>query len=192
MLLLLLLLLRVVARATLLSVALLAITRAASTVPTTARASVAVAVVLTLGWSTKAALWIGVRCAALPNLGAAPWRNARAASSDIVSSPSSPWCPPTVSARPCPRLPQLRHQAGVLGVEAALDHVRVGATPTSDVCCVRVPVDGAVASHVSSTAADTTYDVRCKVTLLGAVVFAMANATTVLANLVLVVAESTV
>ena len=57
---------------------------------------------------------------------------------------------------------------------------------------IGVPVNGTVASHVASAAADTTNDVRCKVTLLGTVVFAMTNATAVLANLVLVVAESTV
>lgn len=45
---------------------------------------------------------------------------------------------------------------------------------------------------MSSATADTAYDIRCEVTLLGAVVFTMANATAVLANLVLVVAESTV
>ena len=57
---------------------------------------------------------------------------------------------------------------------------------------VRVPVDGTVTGHVTSTAADATDDVGCKVALLRTIVLAVANTTTVLAYLVLVVAESAV
>ena len=45
---------------------------------------------------------------------------------------------------------------------------------------------------MTCASADTADDVRCEVTLLGTVVLAMANITTVLADLVLVVAERTV
>ena len=62
--------------------------------------------------------------------------------------------------------------------------VRVAASST--------PVDCTVASHVTSTAADATDDVGGEVALLGAVVLAMTDAAAVLANLVLVVAKSTV
>lgn len=57
---------------------------------------------------------------------------------------------------------------------------------------VWIPVNCAVACHVSGASADTADDVRCKVTLLRTVVLAVTYSTTVLANLVFIVAESTV
>jgi hypothetical protein len=45
---------------------------------------------------------------------------------------------------------------------------------------------------VASVAADTTNDIGSEVSLLGAIVFAMANLTTVLASLVLIITEGTV
>ena len=60
------------------------------------------------------------------------------------------------------------------------------------VSSIRIPVDGTVASHVTSTSANTTDDVCGEVTLLWAIILAMSNTTTVLTNLVFVVTESTV
>ena len=57
---------------------------------------------------------------------------------------------------------------------------------------VRIPVNCTVTSHVACASADTADNVRCEVTLFGAVVLAMANITTVLANLILIVTKSTV
>lgn len=57
---------------------------------------------------------------------------------------------------------------------------------------VRIPVDGAVTSHMSSAAANATDDIGSEVSLFGAIVFAMSNTTTVLANLVLIVPKSTI
>jgi hypothetical protein len=51
---------------------------------------------------------------------------------------------------------------------------------------------GTISCHVTSIATDTTNDISGEVTLLGTVVFAMTNLTTVLASLVLVVSEGTV
>ena len=53
-------------------------------------------------------------------------------------------------------------------------------------------VDSAIASHVASGTADATDDVGRAVTLLWTVVLAVANNTTVLANLVLIVTKGTV
>jgi hypothetical protein len=49
-----------------------------------------------------------------------------------------------------------------------------------------------IAGHVSSVATNATDNVGSEVTLLGAVVLAMSNLSTVLASLVLIVAKSTV
>ena len=57
---------------------------------------------------------------------------------------------------------------------------------------VRIPVNCTVTSHVACASADTANNVRCEVTLFGAVVLAMANITTVLANLILVIAKRSV
>lgn len=62
--------------------------------------------------------------------------------------------------------------------------VRVAASST--------PVDCTVASHVTSTAADATDDVRCEVALLWTVVLAVTDATTILAYLVLVITKGTI
>ena len=53
-------------------------------------------------------------------------------------------------------------------------------------------VDSAIASHVAGGTADATDDVGREVTLLWTVVLAVANTTTVLANLVLIVTKGTV
>ena len=58
--------------------------------------------------------------------------------------------------------------------------------------CVWVPVNSAVAGHMTGATTDAANDVRCKVTLFGTVVLAVANTTTVLTNLVLVITESTI
>ena len=57
---------------------------------------------------------------------------------------------------------------------------------------VRVPVHGTVASHVSCTTTDSADDVCCEVSLFRAVVLAVADSTTILTDLVLVVTEGTV
>ena len=84
-------------------------------------------------------------------------------------------------------LSQLRHQARVLRVEATLCHGWL-----RRVHRVGVPVNSAIASHMSSATADTANDVRCEVTLLRTVILAMAYTTTVLTDLVFVIAQSTV
>ena len=57
---------------------------------------------------------------------------------------------------------------------------------------VRIPVNSAITSHVPSTPTDTTDDVRCEVTLFWAVILAVTNTPTILANLILVVSERSV
>lgn len=57
---------------------------------------------------------------------------------------------------------------------------------------VRVSINSAVTSHVSGTSTDTTDDICCEVTLFWTVILAMANTTTILANLILVVTEGSV
>ena len=57
---------------------------------------------------------------------------------------------------------------------------------------VGIPVDSAVAGHVTRASTDTANDVRCKVTLLRTVVLAVTYTTAVLASLVFVIAQSTV
>ena len=57
---------------------------------------------------------------------------------------------------------------------------------------VGIPVDSAVAGHVTRASTDTANDVRCKVTLLRTGVLAVTYTTAVLANLVFVIAQSTV
>ena len=57
---------------------------------------------------------------------------------------------------------------------------------------VWIPVNCAVACHVSGASADTADDVRCKVTLLRTVVLAVTYSTTVLANLVFIVPKGAI
>lgn len=57
---------------------------------------------------------------------------------------------------------------------------------------VRISVNGAVARHMTGTSANTTNDVRSEVALFRTIILAMTDPTTVLANLVFVVAEGTV
>ena len=57
---------------------------------------------------------------------------------------------------------------------------------------VGVSVNGTITSHMSGATADTADDVRCEVTLLRTVILAMTNTTAILADLVLVIAQSTV
>ena len=57
---------------------------------------------------------------------------------------------------------------------------------------IRIPVDGTVASHVTSTSANTTDDVCCEVTLFGAVILTVAYTTAILTDLVFVVTKSAV
>jgi hypothetical protein len=65
--------------------------------------------------------------------------------------------------------------------------VRASVAPVTASLAIRT-----IAGHVSSIATDTTNDVRSEVTLLGAVILAVSNLTTVLASLVLVVTKGTV
>lgn len=58
--------------------------------------------------------------------------------------------------------------------------------------CVRVPVDSAVTSHVTSTTTNAADDVRGEVALFWAVVLPVTDASAVLADLVLVVTKRTV
>ena len=51
---------------------------------------------------------------------------------------------------------------------------------------------GAISCHVTSVATDTTNDVGGEIALLGTVVLAMTNLTTVLASLILIVSKGTV
>ena len=46
--------------------------------------------------------------------------------------------------------------------------------------------------HVASVTADATYDISCEVSLFWAIVFAMADLTTILTGLVLVITESAI
>ena len=57
---------------------------------------------------------------------------------------------------------------------------------------VGVSVNGTITSHMPGATADTADDVRCEVTLLRTVILAMTNTTAILADLVLVIAQSTV
>ena len=57
---------------------------------------------------------------------------------------------------------------------------------------VRIPVNLTVPSHVTCASADAADNVGRKVTLLGAVILAVANTTTVLADLVFIITERTV
>ena len=57
---------------------------------------------------------------------------------------------------------------------------------------VRIPVNCTVTSHMACTSTDAADDVRCEVTLFGAVVLPVANIATILADLVLVIAKRTV
>jgi hypothetical protein len=50
----------------------------------------------------------------------------------------------------------------------------------------------AISCHVSCAATDSTYDVSGEVALFGTIVFAMAYATTVLADLVFIITKGTV
>lgn len=177
---------RVVAGAARRRVSSLTVAGRASTVATSRSAAV------TVVWPLRrpeAALWVSVnRGRALPNLGTPPRRDVRPAASDVMSCASTP--SPTVTSRSLPCFPELRHQASVLGVEATLDHAWRARGAES--CGIRVPVDSAVASHVSGAAANTADDVRCEVALLRTVVLAMPDTTAVLTDLVFVITESTV
>lgn len=57
---------------------------------------------------------------------------------------------------------------------------------------IRIPVNSTVTGHVSGATTDTADDVRCKVTLLGTVVLAVANTTTILTDLIFVIAQRTI
>ena len=60
------------------------------------------------------------------------------------------------------------------------------------VSSVRIPVNGTITSHMACTSADTANDVRCEVTLFGAVILPVTHATAILTDLVFIVTESTV
>lgn len=122
----------------------------------------------------------------LPNFGSPPWRNIGTARCNIVSCRAGPRLA-TFSAGAFAAFAKFRHQASVLGVETAFHR---GGRSMLD--SVRIPVNCAVTSHVACASADTADDVRCEVTLFWAVVLAMANITTVLADLILVVAKRSV
>ncbi len=122
----------------------------------------------------------------LPNFGSPPRRNIGTARCKIVSCRAGPRLA-TFSAGAFAAFAKFRHQASVLGVESAFHR---GGRSMLD--SVRIPVNCAVTSHVACASADTADDVRCEVTLFWAVVLAMANITTVLADLILVVAKRSV
>ncbi|KAI9057220.1 hypothetical protein FKP32DRAFT_1365528 [Trametes sanguinea] len=147
--------------------------------------SSAIAAVRTLR-RAEPTLRVGRNCT-LPHLRTSPRGNVRASSCDVVSGRPCPRKSPTVSTRALPSFTELGHKAGILGVEATLHHTTVVRRRS-----VRVPVDSTVAGHVTGAAADATDDVRCEVTLLWTIVLPMTNTTAVLANLVFVVAKSTV
>ena len=142
-------------------------------------------------------LVVGRREVALPHLRSPPWWDVGSTCCDVVTcTPSTPRTATCIS-RSLRSLSQLRHEVSELGVKSAL-HQGVRrwlwstVTTTTVGCSVRVLVDGTVTSHVPSTTTHTTNDVSGEVTLFGAVVFAMADTTAVLADLVLVITQSTV
>ena len=57
---------------------------------------------------------------------------------------------------------------------------------------IRVFVDRTIPSHVPCTATNSADDVSSKIALLWAIVFAVANTTTILTNLILIVAKCAV
>lgn len=57
---------------------------------------------------------------------------------------------------------------------------------------VRILVDCTITSHMSSAAANPTNNISSEVPLFGTIVFAMANATTILTDLIFIVTECTV
>lgn len=121
----------------------------------------------------------------LPDFGTTPRGNVRAAGSDVVACRASPRL--RVASGTLSTLSQFCHQARVLRVEPTLQHGWRGLLSS-----VRIPVDGTVTSHVASTSANAADDVRCEVTLFGAVILTVAYTTAVLTDLVFIVTKSTV
>ena len=102
----------------------------------------------------------------------------------------TPRCDGCISG-PIPSFTQLCHQTSVLRIEATSISLRLDGLGGRG-RCVGVLIDSAVPSHMSGASANTTNDVSSKVTLFGAIIFAVTDATTVLTNLIFVVAKSTV
>lgn len=125
-----------------------------------------------------------------PHLGSAPRRNVRTGRCYTVSCPrSSPRLASAAAAAASTAFSQLGHEIGVLGVEVAGSlHERLLTTGRS----VRVRLYHAVSSHVASVATEATDDVSCEILLLRTVILAMADSTTVLANLVFIVPKGAI
>lgn len=117
----------------------------------------------------------------LPVLGTTPRRDIGTTCRDIVTN-----------SRAAPRLPdfspttgsftQLGHQACVFGVEATSSHLLRRWRR-----CIGTFVHRTIPRHVTSATTNMADDVSSEVALLGTIIFAMANTTTVLTNLVFVV-----
>lgn len=127
-------------------------------------------------------VWVG-----LPDLGTAPRGDVGSSTCDVVSAA---WARPRPATRgsSC-TLSQLCHQVRVLRIETTFDH---GGRWSCHGRRVGVLVHSTITSHVPSTAANTTDNISSEIALFRAVVFAMSDTATVLANLVLIIAQSTV
>jgi hypothetical protein len=115
----------------------------------------------------------------LPIFGTPPRRYIRTTCRDIVTGTrTTPGLAPFGSST-CP-FAQFSHQASVLGIETA-SHLGRGRRG------VGVLVYCTISRHMPGATTDTADDVSSEVPLLWTIIFAMANATTVLANLVFVI-----
>lgn len=137
-----------------------------------------------LGWTIATLDLLVVVSRLYPRFRATPRGNIRATGCDVVNHAR---CRPRgASIGTRSSFPELCHQTRIFRIESS--STTRGRWATRRRRSVRVFIHSTITSHMTSTTANTTYNVSGKISLLRAVIFAVPDAAAILTDLIFVVA----